>query len=269
VSGGPLRLVLRNDTAWNDADLRRFVYAGLRANGVTGTIHVHVTPSPIYSRGCAEVGCVRTGVCRLRLALGRPSYHSTRALWIRRASRLLDHEARHLTGLDHDRMPERLLYSLGPPSSWARGLPMRWTGKRRRPPPPMVVSPTMNLGARRPQRPGRDPERDPERNLGSHESRRRYYVYVVEIGYRAVYVGSSALPPGIRMREHRRGGMTAAHVLRRHGGRLRPELARGYGPEPTREAARGEEQRLARDLERRGYRVYGACRPGRNPSCVL
>lgn len=98
----------------------------------------------------------------------------------------------------------------------------------------------------------------------------RYYVYVVELRPRGtrragarpdVYVGSSVLRPEARLRRHLAGGEESSRHVRRRGLRLRPDLYASRNPLPSRDAARREEQRLRRDLERRGHRVYGACSP--------
>ncbi len=98
---------------------------------------------------------------------------------------------------------------------------------------------------------------------------RRYFVYVIELRplpgeERAVYVGSSGLPPRERLHHHQDPGAgdrraTSRHV-RRRGIRLRPDLAAGVAPLRSRKEAKLAEQRLAARLERRGFVVYGSCR---------
>lgn len=54
------------------------------------------------------------------LAVASPS-RTTPKEFIRRLARLIEHEAAHLRGVEHGRMPRELLYSLGPTPAWARG----------------------------------------------------------------------------------------------------------------------------------------------------
>ena len=75
-----------------------------------------MVPSPIRSRGCAEVGGRR-----MVIALASPSRFS-----LRRLARLFEHEAAHLKGVEHSKMSERLLYSLGPTPRWAEGCTFRY-----------------------------------------------------------------------------------------------------------------------------------------------
>lgn len=103
--------------------------AGLAAYGVRGLVReVVITASPIYSRGCADVG----GRRRLSIAIAPPSRlrpDEPNSDGRRRLARLIEHEAAHLRGLDHDDMPHNLLYSLGPTPTWAQGLPLRYRGR--------------------------------------------------------------------------------------------------------------------------------------------
>ena len=103
-----------------------------------------------------------------------------------------------------------------------------------------------------------------------------YYVYVVELRPHGpkplrdrlhVYVGSSSLRPDVRLEHHLRGERASRHV-RRHGIRLRPELAprRSFR---SRNDAHAAEDRLARALKDRGYVVWGSCRQSETPECVL
>lgn len=112
---------------------------------------------------------------------------------------------------------------------------------------------------------------------------RRYYVYVIELRKREgaahvekrgprsflpdVYVGSSALRPEARFQKHKhpedRGNKfhtASKHVVRR-GFRLRPDLYQGLNPYGSRAEAKQAEQMLRRNLERKGYKVYGSCSP--------
>lgn len=112
---------------------------------------------------------------------------------------------------------------------------------------------------------------------------RRYFVYVIELraliveyderrksGHKAkdVYVGSSALPPEARFQKHLTSPKASRHV-RRRGVRLRPDLYSGLNPLSSREAAKRQEHKLANQLERRGYRVYGSCSRRQTPDCWL
>jgi hypothetical protein len=108
-----MRLRLDNYSGYDTADLRRFVLAGLRAVAPRlREAHVVIVASPIRSRGCADVGGRR-----MVLAVGPPSRFS-----LRRLSRLLEHEAGHLRGEQHEDMPRGRLYSLGRIPDWCR----RW-----------------------------------------------------------------------------------------------------------------------------------------------
>jgi hypothetical protein len=77
--------------------------------------------------------------------------------------------------------------------------------------------------------------------------KRRCNYYVVELGPREVYVGSTADKPATRYRKHKAGGPTSAGIVHRRGKRLRPDLARGAKSEGS----------LMRSLRRKGYRVRG------------
>ena len=116
-------LTIDNRSGYDTGDLRRFCAAGLRANGVRGDVHVTIVSSPIRSRGCAQVGGQR-----MVLAIAAPSY-SSKGEFERRLSRLLDHEAAHLRGVEHEQMRKPLLYSEGDTSEWARGLVVRYRGR--------------------------------------------------------------------------------------------------------------------------------------------
>lgn len=108
---------------------------------------------------------------------------------------------------------------------------------------------------------------------------RYYYVYVIELEAievdkrdrrrsRDVYVGSSALPPQERFQKHKYSPKGSRHV-RKRGVRLRPDLYRGVNPMRSREIAKREEQKLAHQLSRQGYRVYGSCSPRKEKDCWL
>lgn len=85
------------------------------------------TSSPIRTRGCSFVG----GEKRITIALAAPSYHGgNERLLVAKAAWILNHEAIHALGLDHEQMcPGRttcpLLESRGPMPRWAKGLRLR------------------------------------------------------------------------------------------------------------------------------------------------
>lgn len=69
-----------------------------------------------------------------------------------------------------------------------------------------------------------------------------------------VYVGQTGLTPAQRFREHKKGGQTASDVVKRFGLRL---LKDTWGPFDSVEAAEKEEKRVAEELRRKGYFVFG------------
>jgi predicted GIY-YIG superfamily endonuclease len=95
---------------------------------------------------------------------------------------------------------------------------------------------------------------------------RIFRVYVIELddaaGPRAraelpcVYVGQTADTPEERFAEHKSGHHASRHV-KRHGIRLRPDLYATLPLVPTREQAEELERRVAEELARRGYTVFG------------
>jgi len=124
---------------------------------------------------------------------------------------------------------------------------------------------------------------------------RSYYVYVIELRVpegtrggprrplgvltngapppRSVYVGSSSFTPEERARRHHEGGehvRYASRYVRRFGGRLLPALYAHLNRPPfaTRDDAKVAEKKLRAELQRRGYKVYGSCRP-HGKSCRL
>lgn len=114
-----MKFTLENRSGYNTADLARFFARGFRAVGVTKRVRVVVSSSPIRSRGCADVGG-----SRLSIALAPPSRFS-----LRRLARLFIHEAAHIQGVDHQDMPDKLLYSRGPTPGWARESRIRYEGR--------------------------------------------------------------------------------------------------------------------------------------------
>jgi hypothetical protein len=117
---------LENRTNWDTNDLARFFAAACEATGVFPRSFIAV-PSPIRSRGCAEIPKHSPepqrghSSARVVISVASPS-HFTR----RRLARLLEHELGHAAGLEHRDMDESLKFSLGQLPDWARGLPLRW-----------------------------------------------------------------------------------------------------------------------------------------------
>lgn len=116
-------LRLDNRSGYDTEGLRRFIRRGLVACRVRGDVHVTVVSSPIRSRGCATVGGRE-----MVLAVASPS-RTTHREFIRRLARLIEHEAAHLRGVEHGRMPRDLLYSLGSTPAWARGARIPYRGR--------------------------------------------------------------------------------------------------------------------------------------------
>ena len=70
-----------------------------------------------------------------------------------------------------------------------------------------------------------------------------------------VYVGVTWHNPGKRFQQHMAGGKLSSPIVRKYGIRLLPDLYEDRNPVP--EAERNEqEERLAPDLQRRGYGVW-------------
>jgi hypothetical protein len=121
------RLRIENRTGYDTYDLVAFAKRGLVATGTRprgGELRIVFSAAPRRSRGCASVSG-----SRMVLALGPPSYNETYEGFLRRLSRLLEHEAAHLRGIEHEEMDRRLLYSLGPIPDWARGTRIRYHGR--------------------------------------------------------------------------------------------------------------------------------------------
>lgn len=154
-------LRLENRSRYATEDLRRFLLRGMRACRIRH-LDVIVVPSPIRSRGCADVGGRR-----MVIAIAAPS-----RLTMRRLARLFEHEAAHIRGMEHEGMPRDLLYSLGDVPRWARNLKIRYRGSAERDPSYRVYAVRL-----RPSRPG-GPEEiyvghtalEPERRLKKHRS---------------------------------------------------------------------------------------------------
>lgn len=102
---------------------------------------------------------------------------------------------------------------------------------------------------------------------------RAYQVYVIELRCRLhcreVCVGSSALPPAMRFRQHKaRQGIGASGMIAERGLRLRRDLAPSARFQTREHAKRAEKHTRAR-LEKKGYVVHGACAKTDNRRCVL
>lgn len=128
-----MQLRLVNRSGYDTEDLRRFLEAGLRARArkLSGILTVVVVSSPIRSRGCADVVPLeeRRKPRTMDLAIAPPSYYTSEEGFMRRLSRLFDHEIRHVLGDHHEDMSERDLYSTGRASPWSRGLRVRYRGR--------------------------------------------------------------------------------------------------------------------------------------------
>ena len=111
---------LENRSGYDTDDLHALIARGLRATGtkVRG-LRVVVVASPVRSRGCATVNGTR-----MVIAIASPNRFS-----LRRLARLIEHEAGHLRGLEHEKMDRQLLFSLGPTPAWAEGMRLRYRGR--------------------------------------------------------------------------------------------------------------------------------------------
>ena len=86
----------------------------------------------------------------------------------------------------------------------------------------------------------------------------QFRVYVIELSDTSLYVGSTAHAIRVRYAQHRAGGRLASRACRRLGvKRLRPDLYTHLSAFLTRERVEREETKLARRLQRQGYRVHG------------
>lgn len=120
----PPRLKVDNRSGYVTSDLHHFFSKGLKALGVRQPTRVIVVPSPIRSRGCAQVGQGKREGSVIVIAIASPSRFD-----LRRLARLFEHEVTHKLGSDHGDMDENTLYSLGHVPSWARGTRLRYRGK--------------------------------------------------------------------------------------------------------------------------------------------
>ncbi len=128
VRDGRVRFTLDNRSEWSSRDLARFFARGLKAYGIKTPRDIIVVPSPIRSRGCAEIGNGKPGTCRparpIVIAIASPSRFN-----LRRLARLFLHELTHTCCYTHEDMPHDVLWSLGSVPKWAR-VNIRWQGQR-------------------------------------------------------------------------------------------------------------------------------------------
>ncbi len=123
--GNGVRFTLDNRSGWASRDLARFFARGLRAMRVRQAKHIIVTPSPIRSRGCAQIGGKRYEGHAIVIAIAPPSRFD-----LRRLARLFEHEVSHTKGMHHEDMPDNVLWSLGRIPKWAWGTKLRYVGRR-------------------------------------------------------------------------------------------------------------------------------------------
>ena len=132
--------ILENRTGYDTDDLVRFFQKGLRATGTRSRdLRIVVVASPIRSRGCAEVGRQACSPCKdddretcctfnsgkkMVIALAAPWRYS-----LRRLARLLEHEAAHIRGSNHEDMDHETLLSLGDIPRWAEDTVLRYRGR--------------------------------------------------------------------------------------------------------------------------------------------
>lgn len=120
---GRVRFRLDNRSAWSSRDLARFFARGLKALRIFTFREIIVTPSPIRSRGCAEIGSGRRDGKAISIAIASPSRFD-----LRRLARLFEHEVAHTKGQHHEDMSHNVLWSLGPVPRWAK-VQLRWQGE--------------------------------------------------------------------------------------------------------------------------------------------
>jgi hypothetical protein len=122
VRDGRVKFTLDNRSGWSSRDLARFFARGLKAYAVFSRRDIIVVPSPIRSRGCAEIGQGGRHGKAIVIAMASPSRFD-----LRRLARLFEHEVAHTKGQRHEDMPHNVLWSLGPIPAWAK-TPLRWKG---------------------------------------------------------------------------------------------------------------------------------------------
>ena len=122
VRDGRVRFTLDNRSGWASRDLARFFARGLKAYKVFTHVDIVVVPSPIRSRGCAQIGRGGRNGRAIVIAISSPSRFN-----LRRLARLFEHEAHHTKGQQHEDMSHDVLWSIGPTPAWAK-VPIRWRG---------------------------------------------------------------------------------------------------------------------------------------------
>lgn len=116
-------MLLKNQTNYKSADLRRFFFAGLRAKGASTSKHILV----IYGRGLAHHGLATIGrgheASWIRMSLPR----DPTKLDILKIARVFEHEVDHNLGLGHRHMQN--WWTLQP--TWQEGLELRHQAKQK------------------------------------------------------------------------------------------------------------------------------------------
>lgn len=123
IGAGCPNFWLENRSGYDSVDLARAFCSAFRVLGIRTPKHVLVVPSPIRTRGCAEVSVDKHGA-RMVIAIAPPSRFT-----MRRFARILEHECAHLRGVNHKDMAEPLLYSEGSLPRWASRMKLRYRGR--------------------------------------------------------------------------------------------------------------------------------------------
>lgn len=124
VKGDGVRFTLDNRSGWASRDLAKFFHRGLVAFKAKTPKHIIVTPSPIRSRGCAQIGQGGKEAEAIVIAIASPSHFD-----LRRLARLFEHEFAHTKGQYHEDMSHNVMWSLGPVPRWAK-VTIRWQGDK-------------------------------------------------------------------------------------------------------------------------------------------
>ena len=98
----------------------------MAGEGISGPLDFLFVTAPARSRGCAEIGVARVGR-KIVIAMAAPA----RFRLIRLAN-LLRHELAHVAGQDHQDMPPKVEWALGPMPQWAwqfQRRPIRYHGR--------------------------------------------------------------------------------------------------------------------------------------------
>lgn len=95
-----------------------------------------VVSAPARSRGCAEVAYAKAPKDEknaIIIAIGPKSYHSRtenpEVSFMRRLSRLFEHEVLHTQGFEHSEMQYNEAWSYGSMPEWAKGHHIRYVGR--------------------------------------------------------------------------------------------------------------------------------------------